>query len=310
MVTSIPSPASPASPGCGPTFVRAPRRPTLGTVLGASASLLISACIAESDEPVPGAPGEIDPAVLGQARVQLTRAQSCDELLASIQEGAVLELRQRVEEYREAVRGNGQGGDPEVAPEEGLAPGIPGSVAPPTTQNPASPVDSQQPAAGGPSVEPNGDAAFEDQEPRVSGQDDGAGESGSLGDPNGGFSGTTVQVVDVDEADIVKTDGNRIFVLHGGTLLALDAWPADALSIAASALIEGEPTEMFVHEGKAVVFSRVYDDLAVLASQSNASESRYYYEGTAYTKITVLDVSTSAEQPGIVREERRDKTDA
>jgi hypothetical protein len=116
------------------------------------------------------------------------------------------------------------------------------------------------------------------------------------GGESGGFSGTTVQVKDVDEADIVKTDGDRIFVLHGGTLFVVAGWPANATQILGSSLIEGTPAEMFVKDGKAVVFSRVYGDLANASMPADS----YYYGYSSYTKITVLDVAGAA--PSVLRE--------
>jgi hypothetical protein len=63
--------------------------------------------------------------------------------------------------------------------------------------------------------------------------------------------------VGVDEADIVKADGTRLYVLHGQKLMLVDAWPAPSLGVAGSVDIEGEPTEMFVANGRVVVFSTV-----------------------------------------------------
>src|SRR4051812_48353730 len=42
-------------------------------------------------------------------------------------------------------------------------------------------------------------------------------------------SETETQVKGVDEADIVKADGTRLYVLHGQSFLIVDAWPAPNL---------------------------------------------------------------------------------
>lgn len=76
-----------------------------------------------------------------------------------------------------------------------------------------------------------------------------------------GFSETNTQVKGVDEADIVKTDGERLYLLHGSDLFLLDVWPADETRLIGSAPVEGTPYELFIHEGKATVFSLVYSDL-------------------------------------------------
>ncbi len=43
-------------------------------------------------------------------------------------------------------------------------------------------------------------------------------------------SDTETQVKGVDEADIVKADGTRLYVLHGQKLFIVNAWPAPSLA--------------------------------------------------------------------------------
>ncbi|MFC1641873.1 beta-propeller domain-containing protein [Myxococcota bacterium] len=70
------------------------------------------------------------------------------------------------------------------------------------------------------------------------------------GDGNGSLptitTSTNTQVTEVDEADIVKTDGKNIYVLHDQVLELVQAWPVDALEGQASLALEGYPREMFV----------------------------------------------------------------
>jgi hypothetical protein len=84
-----------------------------------------------------------------------------------------------------------------------------------------------------------------------------AGGAGAPAVPAPAHSDTETQVKGVDEADIVKTDGNRIYLLHGDKFVVTTSWPATALSAVAEATIEGQPSEMFVANGRVVVFSRV-----------------------------------------------------
>ena len=70
-------------------------------------------------------------------------------------------------------------------------------------------------------------------------------------------SETNNQVAGVDEADFVKTDGKNLYVLHGRSFKVLKAWPANALAELSSLDIEGDPSEMFVDNGKVVVYSQV-----------------------------------------------------
>lgn len=87
----------------------------------------------------------------------------------------------------------------------------------------------------------------------------GASDAKSSNDSAGAtsFSETNKQVAGVDEADIVKTDGKYIYLLHGQKLEVLTAWPATSLAESSKLDIEGEPTEMFQWGGKIVVYSRV-----------------------------------------------------
>ncbi|HEY5962176.1 MAG TPA: beta-propeller domain-containing protein [Polyangiaceae bacterium] len=80
-------------------------------------------------------------------------------------------------------------------------------------------------------------------------------ETTTSASPTPAHSETETQVQGVDEADIVKADGTRLYVLHGQKFLMVDAWPAPTLALAGGIDIEGEPTEMFVSDGKAVIFS-------------------------------------------------------
>ncbi len=273
------------------TQPRSPRRARRVPSLGAAAGLLVFAC--SSEEP-PEAPSDF--ISTGEIRSQLTRAQSCDELLSGIQDGVLDQLARRVEEIRErGEQGAYYGYDEDV-----LIGGV-GDPVPATAPNPSGGPASMS-ADGATAGSADGEGGFSAPPPRAdapSNSEEAVSDEADRGATGGGFSGTTVQVQDIDEADIVKTDGDRMYVLHGGTVFALHAWPAAEVSVIGSALIEGEPVEMFVHDGKAVVFSRVYRDLR--AATDGVDESRGYYSSVGYTKITVLDVS-GEDQPPTVQE--------
>lgn len=140
----------------------------------------------------------------------------------------------------------------------------------------------------------------------------GSGGSGGSGGANSGgnpdHSGTNTQVAGVDEADILKTDGNYIYLLHGTDLQILKSWPVSDLAINATTPIEGTPVEMFVTDEQIVIYSQV--DGTNLYSQAGVeprsiySDYPYGYpgDGPAYngygnsyyaplTKITVLSVA-------------------
>ena len=94
--------------------------------------------------------------------------------------------------------------------------------------------------------------------PAMGGGEDMNGSGGaSSGQPPPEHSETNTQVAGVDEADIVKTDGNYLYVLHGQELAIVAAWPVEDLALSQSVGIEGQPLEMFVSGDKVVVYSRV-----------------------------------------------------
>jgi uncharacterized secreted protein with C-terminal beta-propeller domain len=78
------------------------------------------------------------------------------------------------------------------------------------------------------------------------------------------YSTTNTQERGVDEPDIVKNDGSRLFVLHAGQLVILRAWPPEALSIesvtalnppATDSWTDSVATDMLLDGNTLVVFS-------------------------------------------------------
>jgi hypothetical protein len=131
------------------------------------------------------------------------------------------------------------------------------------------------------------------------------------------YSQTNVQVKGVDEADIVKNDGKYVYLLHGQTFRVVQAFPAADMKQASTIDIEGSPEEMFVDQGRVVVYSTV-DGSAVLSAAGLAPRPQYSEGGYAFgapaclgrgcgswygmplTKITVLALDGTT--PRVVRE--------
>ena len=131
-------------------------------------------------------------------------------------------------------------------------------------------------------------------------------------DGAGDFTETNVQVEGVDEADVIETDGQRIYVLHGSAFVVVDAWPPTAAALESMTPIEGVPEGMFVAGDRAVVFSRIYDEtdrFGDLGDCSSIGPPVLPIEPEiagdiapcrpALTKVTVLDLSAA---PSVVRE--------
>ena len=107
---------------------------------------------------------------------------------------------------------------------------------------------------------------------------------------------TNTQVAGVDEADFVKNDGTRIFVLSGNKLLRVASWPATNLSLQGTLKIEGWPREMFLDGDDRSSSSAASTGAAALERRRRRAargiDCGYYYSNTV--KVTVVDVSDLA----------------
>ena len=63
----------------------------------------------------------------------------------------------------------------------------------------------------------------------------------------------------MDEADVIETDGNHIYLLQGSEFLTIDSLPAEATALRSRTPIEGYPSGMFVADNRAAVVSQVLD---------------------------------------------------
>jgi inhibitor of cysteine peptidase len=69
------------------------------------------------------------------------------------------------------------------------------------------------------------------------------------------YSTTNVQVQGVDEADIVKNDGRYIYVISGGRLAIVDAYPGERAKVLSETPVNGTPSEIFLSGDRLVIFS-------------------------------------------------------
>ncbi len=146
-------------------------------------------------------------------------------------------------------------------------------------------------------LQPGGFGGSVDAGASVSGGGAGGG-AGSFAAPGGptAYTTTTTQYATVDEADFVKNDGTRLFVLSGRTLHTVSTWPASTLARKGSLAIEGRPREMFLDGERLVVFSTVFDPrLGELPSWCASGSSRYceqwYPNGTVVSWVDVSDLA-------------------
>jgi hypothetical protein len=113
------------------------------------------------------------------------------------------------------------------------------------------------------------------------------------------YTTTNLQVAGVDEADIVKNDGTRIFALSSDRLHAASSWPPAALAVTGSLQIEGWPTGFFLAGDRIAVISAMppaNDPKAGmgLCPVNLAASFMCGYFGPITAKLTLIDASTLA----------------
>ncbi|MFC1643401.1 beta-propeller domain-containing protein, partial [Myxococcota bacterium] len=260
--------------------------------------LLLAGCA--SDGVVEGQDSDPETGSVTTASQALQQATSCEDLLGRIQADAIAKLKARVEELKEI----------DFDAKKGSAFGEPMLVGPMDTgvnsNNPGNPTNSGGRATAGVAPPASILVSADDSMGHVSVLDGTSAAAEESASHDVAYSETNQQVTGVDEADIVKTDGRRVYVLHGDQLVVLDANPPSDTALALQAKIEGSPQEMFIHEDKVLVYSAVADPDQDTAKDCDEEVCRYdpepyYHGGTGFTKMTVLD--TSGETAQVVREE-------
>jgi uncharacterized secreted protein with C-terminal beta-propeller domain len=129
--------------------------------------------------------------------------------------------------------------------------------------------------------------------------EDGAPSDSAAGGDRSGpteYSETNTQVEGVDEPDMVKTDGNYLYVLQQNTseLTIVKSWPVAEAAVESTLQLDGWASSMFLQGDTLVVFSQVYDPYT-----GGTADTAWRY-GSAQ-RISIIDVSDRA-APEVVRE--------
>lgn len=104
-------------------------------------------------------------------------------------------------------------------------------------------------------------------------EDSGSNDSSGPSD----YTTTNVQEEGVDEVDMVKTDGQFIYVAQDRGVHIVDSWPVETAEKVATVELEGWARGLFLQEDKLVVFEQIYD--SEVSSYGNS------------TRITIIDIS-------------------
>jgi uncharacterized secreted protein with C-terminal beta-propeller domain len=110
------------------------------------------------------------------------------------------------------------------------------------------------------------------------------------------YSKTNIQVEGVDEADIVKTDGEYIYLVLDNRLVIVKAYPPEEAHILSNIELDGRIAGIFINEDRLVVFE---DGTQAYATRQDLLAP--YYQTTQKTSIKVYDVS-DRETPILTRD--------
>ena len=135
---------------------------------------------------------------------------------------------------------------------------------------------------GGPVYNGTKDAIVEDAEIAPS-----QGASSSTRD----YSKTNIQVEGVDEADIIKTDGNYIYSLSESKVLITNVEDKNNPKVE-STIEEGTsiPEDLILYK----------DKLVIISSKDISNTGRYYYYNNSNTVVTIYDISKKS-KPKLVK---------
>jgi inhibitor of cysteine peptidase len=94
---------------------------------------------------------------------------------------------------------------------------------------------------------------------------------------DGDYSGTNVQVQGVDEADVVKTDGEYIYQVNRQRIVIVKAYPSEKMkveSITSFNEMNFNPVEMYIHGDKLVVIGNSYVNYIVPQKHIEEKDTR------------------------------------
>ncbi len=100
----------------------------------------------------------------------------------------------------------------------------------------------------------------------------------SLDGGSSDYSKTNIQVEGVDEADIVKSDGEYLYIVSGNNLTIVKAYPPEEATVISKITLDGGISGIFIKQNKLAIFETdysfytLYDGIGVAESSSTVEE--------------------------------------
>ena len=102
------------------------------------------------------------------------------------------------------------------------------------------------------------------------------------------YSETNIQVEGVDEPDVVKTDGTYIYLVSGGDIYIIKAYPAENATVVSKISVNCSLSNIFINGNRLVVFGNSYD---YFICKNGLGEVSLPWYSSSNTYIKVYDVS-------------------
>jgi inhibitor of cysteine peptidase len=118
------------------------------------------------------------------------------------------------------------------------------------------------------------------------------------------YSTTNVQVQGVDEADVIKTDGEYIYQVNDGRIVIAKAYPADEMEIVNTLQFDEQTTqlhEIYIDEKHLVVIASSYLDALIHEKKDAKREILPRYHRTHSVKAMIYDIQDKT-QLSLLRE--------
>ncbi|MDA8234688.1 MAG: beta-propeller domain-containing protein [Clostridia bacterium] len=118
--------------------------------------------------------------------------------------------------------------------------------------------------------------------------------------PAAGYSDTNIQVQGVDEADVVKTDGQYIYQVNNGKVVIAQAYPANSMKVITALKYDENsfhPLELYVDKKHLVVIGNSYYNLPAKKEAAPAEKNAIIRPGPPYplhvntVKTIIYDIS-------------------
>lgn len=125
----------------------------------------------------------------------------------------------------------------------------------------------------------------------------------SASSPAPDYSATNIQVAGVDEADIVKTDGQYLYVVSGNRTIIVKAYPPQEARIISEVQVDGMILAVFINGDRLIVFEggMPYYSGDVRMAMPDGGIGMPYMQYIPMTSVLVYDIS-DRENPVVQRE--------